>query len=113
MVWRCLTINPLYGFVVFNELTGTIPSELGRLTTLKQFVLCKFAAVSRSELDTVIVGISVLRFTSSTIVVVNTQLTGNLDTIFCNNDVFSSLLMYADCAGSPPEVVCSCCVQCF
>jgi hypothetical protein len=34
-----------------NDLTGSIPSELGGLTTLVRIDLCKFATVSGSELD--------------------------------------------------------------
>jgi hypothetical protein len=34
-----------------NQLTGPIPSELGSLTKLEEFFLCKFATVSSSELE--------------------------------------------------------------
>jgi hypothetical protein len=44
----------LYGFVGGNELTGPIPSELGSLTDLRELWLGKFATVSRSESDTII-----------------------------------------------------------
>jgi hypothetical protein len=44
----------LYGFVGFNQLTGPIPSELGLLTGLGGLYLCKFATISSSELDTIV-----------------------------------------------------------
>jgi hypothetical protein len=48
-------------FVVANQLTGPIPSELGRLTNLQYFYICKFATVSSSELDTMSLLASVLQ----------------------------------------------------
>jgi hypothetical protein len=47
--------------VVANQLTGPIPSELGRLTNLQYFYICKFATVSSSELDTMSLLASVLQ----------------------------------------------------
>jgi hypothetical protein len=54
MVGTCLTLYLLHGFVASNQLTGPIPSELGRLTSLQSFDLGKFAAVSSLQLDTII-----------------------------------------------------------
>jgi hypothetical protein len=55
-------------FVVANQLTGPIPSELGRLTNLQSFYLCKFATVSSLELDTVtLLAFGLQLFISSTV----------------------------------------------
>jgi hypothetical protein len=35
----------LYGFVAGNQLTGPIPTELGRLTMLQDLELCKSATM--------------------------------------------------------------------
>jgi hypothetical protein len=61
---------------VGNQLTGPIPSELGRLTILEQFYLCEFATVFRSDLDTIILLGSASQFISSTVVVDDNALTG-------------------------------------
>jgi hypothetical protein len=39
--------------VVINQLTGPIPTELARLTSLRALNLGKFATISSSELDTI------------------------------------------------------------
>jgi hypothetical protein len=62
-----LTIYLLYGSVGSNQLTGPIPTELGLLTSLQSLDLCKFATVSSSELDTIILLGSVLQVISSTV----------------------------------------------
>jgi hypothetical protein len=95
-------------------LTGPIPSELGSLTGLEMFRLRKFATISSSEFDTITLLGSLSHNLSHLYGYIDdNQLTGNLDTIFCNNDAFSELSLDADCAGSPPEVVCTCCDGCF
>jgi len=42
----------------------------------------------------------------------NNQLTGNLDPIICG---YSRSVdeVYADCAGDPPKIICSCCNGCY
>jgi hypothetical protein len=59
-----------------NRLTGLIPSELGSLTRLETLDLCKFATISSSELDTIILLESFLQFISSTVFVDINQFTG-------------------------------------
>jgi hypothetical protein len=105
-------LTPLLFFVDTNELTGPIPTELGSLMMLEDLTLNKFATVSSSELDTITLLGCILQFISSTVCVGFNQLTGNLNTMFCKTYAFSSLALYADCAGSPPEVVCICCDVC-
>jgi hypothetical protein len=92
-----------------NQLTGPIPSELGLLTGLEELYLCKFATISvRSWTQYHCCDLCLTSYLLSGFVAYNT-LTGNVDTLFCNIDAFSELSLSADCAGSPPEVVCSCC----
>jgi hypothetical protein len=110
------TLSPLR-FVDGNQLTGPIPSEMGSLTRLQDLFLGKFATISSSKLETIRLLGSASQFIFHGLVDNNT-LTGNLGPLFCNitdiniTDAFLELILYADCAGSPPEVVCSCCV-CF
>jgi hypothetical protein len=57
----------LYGFVAGNQLTGPIPTELGRLTSLEQLYLSKSATMDTSKLKTMTLFGSVLQFISSTV----------------------------------------------
>jgi hypothetical protein len=43
----------LYGFVDSNKLSGTIPTEFGRMASLDFFYLCKSVTMSSSELETI------------------------------------------------------------
>jgi hypothetical protein len=40
----------------------------------------------------------------------NNDLTGSVDTIFCNNPFV--LELFADCLGDLPEITCACCTYC-
>jgi hypothetical protein len=81
---------------------------------LQYLRLRKFATVSSSELETIILfGPLSYKLSPLLLFLGSNELTGNLDPIFCNNDAFLGYDLVADCAGSPPEVVCSCCVDCY
>jgi hypothetical protein len=66
--------------LTLNHLTGPIPTELARLTSLRALYLCKFATISSSGLDTIRLLASFLQFISSTLVVAINQLTGPIPT---------------------------------
>jgi hypothetical protein len=67
-----------YRFNIGTGLNGQLPTELGLLTGLQQIELRKFATVSSSELDTIILLGSISQLISSTVVVGSNNLTGPL-----------------------------------
>jgi len=89
-----------------NLMTGTLPSELGMLSNITDLILDlnQFTGSVPTEL-----GLLLDLWSFS---IVGTNITGSLDNIFCNR---SSQVMdlYADCLGDPPEVECSCCNYCY
>lgn len=88
-----------------NVVSGMLPSELGSLTGLTGLDMKNNNALTGavpSELD------FLTRMKRASFQ--NTSFVGGTDTLFCN--AVNLTLFQADCGGSPPEVVCSCCTSC-
>jgi hypothetical protein len=118
----------------YNDLNGTIPTEIGLLTILTELDLGKLqekfeikptiAYIDTAHLDTAtfafcFLGTNLLSGTVPTdlntlsnlqiLQFQNTDLTGDLDPVFC---AFSFEYFDSDCGGSDPGITCACCTHC-
>ena len=97
-----------------DDLTGTIPTELGRMTDMELFLL------SQNRLS----GTVPTEFASMTLLelfdVSNSTISGSVDDIFCDVTTPSQISttypnfesLELDCNPSRNEIQCSCCTQC-
>jgi hypothetical protein len=87
-----------------NEFSSSIPSEIGRLTNLVSLELQgnQLSGSVPQELTSILDSIRLLKLERNI-------LQGTLD-MFCNNQ--TDLLISADCGGSDPSMDCPCCVEC-
>jgi len=131
---NCRSLKKLYTGYNGN-LTGTIPSQLARLSQLKSFSVTNtkvtgtlpFELISLNRLGTrahvlflvlqwVFLNSRInfyflFRFILDVVELHQTHMSGSLDPIFCNRSIPPQFLS-ADCSGNPPEVNCTCCTTC-
>jgi len=101
--------------VSFNNLTGTIPSEVGVLTALTalDFQLNDLVGTIPTELGR-LTDLLYLNLNDNYFTgTVPSDMTGSLDVICDDVENFFQLQsLWADCMMDPPEVECSCCDVC-
>jgi len=88
-----------------NGLTGTIPTELGGCLALKSLKLQSNQLLGNVPLE-------LGRLSLDSLYLETNNLTGSLDTTFCNDQTSSSMVIQADCLGDKPEIECVCCKSC-
>ncbi len=127
--WGAMLSNAIHLKLDHNELSGQLPSELGRLTTLKHLAIDNnaFTGPIPSELGqlTVVTEISMNNnnFTGTVpaelarlsqmkfLSIQNNGLTGSVNDTLCLHRTWKRLV--SDCAdGNPPEIECDCCTLC-
>ena len=119
-----------YLYLRSNELTGTLPPELGSFQRLRHCLLSfnqfsgtvpysfsMWTNVGKSEYPQDIFSYSdlirfCLCFFKEAVGLCEINLSGDLDAIFCNTTLLGIHHLAADCGGGDPEVTCSCCTQC-
>jgi hypothetical protein len=99
-----LLYNLEYLYLESNTFRGTIPSQMQSLTRLIDLWLADNALSGNvtAELATLVTG---------TLKVSANNLTGSLDLGFCDQTAVLTKIE-ADCGGANPEVECSCCTKC-
>jgi hypothetical protein len=111
-----------------NDLTGTIPIEIGLLSNLELLYLDSnfFSGTIPSQMQALKrlsnlwlannelsgnLPVELASLVTGTLQLSGNNLTGSLDLGYCNQtDVFTKVR--ADCGGANPEVECSCCTTC-
>ena len=89
-----------------TPLVGSLPSELGNLNQLHTLSVwgTKITGTAPSELS----GLSNL----SRVFFDDTDLTGGLENLFCDQTKSPEFTFWSDCGGLEPELACSCCSHC-
>jgi hypothetical protein len=111
-----------------NDMTGTIPTEIGLLYNLEKLYLDSntLRGTIPSQMQSLLrlgdlwlannqlsgnVPVELASLVTGTLTLSRNNLTGSLDLGYCNQtDVFTKV--DADCGGANPEVDCSCCTTC-
>lgn len=89
-----------------NQFTGTFPNSIVSSWT----ILGTFRISSNQFTGTIPSALGSLSFISE-IWVHDNDLTGNIDALFCSTSP-TSVSIQADCGGTNPKIVCTCCTTC-